>query len=218
VTCRDHDGVRQEPEVDAETPTGDSILAAHVFVQDLKLTVQVTDRASANLPGVTVTVTPVSDCAESGIPAGLAEIVVTNGQGTAAFTAIDRHTYRVEAQLSGFTTETECLRFERTAPPDTAPTVRLTLRVADLGGVVAGSFASPVVDAQPRKPPPAQQPSDKLPRDAVPQHSPCRGQPKSLIELKKDFNTPRYARVVRRLPGPCAAWPAPADSETSCFW
>ena len=82
-----------------------SILAPHVLAQNSTFTVQVIDKASAYLPGVTVTITPVSDCAESGTPTGSATIGTTLGQGIAAFVAVAQQTDRVETTLTGFTTD-----------------------------------------------------------------------------------------------------------------
>jgi hypothetical protein len=165
-----------------------SMFVAHAVAQDSKLAVQVADRTGFHLPGVTVTITPVSDCAESGTPAGPVEIVVTNGEGIAAFVTADHHPYRIEAKLTGFTTETTCLRFEPTATPGTTPIVRFIMLVGHLEESVTAPGAWPVVDVQPRNPAPTQEP---LPMHSIPQSIPCSDQPKTLAALKAAFNTGR---------------------------
>jgi hypothetical protein len=118
-----------------------SIFAAHALAQDSNLTVQAIDRVSAVLPGATVTLTPVSGCADSRTPTGAMTIARTNGQGVAAFPAVERQAYRVEATLTGFTTATICIRFE---PAE--PRVQIALTAGVLAESVTTPGSTPVLD------------------------------------------------------------------------
>ncbi len=145
-----------------------SVLVGHAFAQGSTLTVQAIDKTSAVLPGVAVTITPVSDCGESRTPTEAATIAMTDGrQGVATFPAVEHQAYRVEAKLTGFITETTCIRFERAQP-----SVQIALMAGLWEESVTSPGSRPVVDvAQPRiaqlAPPPPENADVKRVRQAA---------------------------------------------------